>query len=270
MKNFTVIGNPIQQSMGPIMHSWIFNKLGINAFYNKTLVNDYELKTVVNKLKTNELHGINVTLPYKEIIMQYIDELNPRARSIGSINCIMLSKGKTIGNNTDWYGFSKMLEREKINVSGKEVIILGAGGVARSVIFSLKQLGVNNICVLNRTVSKAQTLEDNLVSTHWLEQADQFIHDDSIIVNCTSMGMDNNSCPIPKSLISEKQILIDTIYNPIETQFLRLGRLNNALVINGLYMFIFQGIASVELWFGKSLSEKINFDELQKYLEKKI
>jgi len=252
------------------MHSWIFNQLGINAFYDKTLVDDYKLKTVVNKLKTNELHGINVTLPFKEIIMQYIDELNPRAKSIGSINCIMLSKGKTVGNNTDWYGFAKMIEREKINISGKEVIILGAGGVARSVIFSLKQLGVNNIHLLNRTVSKAQTLEDNIVSVHWLEHADHFILDDSIIVNCTSVGMDNNSCPIPESLISEKQILIDTIYNPLETQFLRLGRLNNALVINGLNMFIFQGIASVELWFGESLSEKVNFDKLRQYLEKKI
>ena len=221
-------------------------------------------------MKSGKLDGMNVTIPHKEAVIEFLNEINLRAESIGSVNCIMTTGGKTIGNNTDWYGFSKMLEQNEINVTGKEVIILGAGGVAKAVIFALGQLGVKKIRLLNRTLSRAQKLESDIISAHLFDQADEIIKDNSILINCTSIGMDDNSSPVHKSLISGNQILVDIIYIPHETRFLEIGKLKGAKTVNGLDMFIYQGIASLELWLGESLNDKVNFDQLKKYLEEQL
>ena len=270
MKHFTIIGNPVEHSMSPIMHSWIFQKTGIDAKYTKTHSTSDDLSTVIELMNSGELDGMNVTIPHKETVMEFLDEINPRAESIGSVNCIMTSSGKIIGNNTDWYGFSKMLEQNKINVTGKEVIILGSGGVAKAVIFALSQLRVKKISLLNRTLSRAQKLESDIISAQLLEHADKFIKDYSILINCTSIGMDDNYSPVSESLISRNQILVDIIYKPLETRFLEIGKLKGAKTVNGLDMFIYQGIASLELWLGEPLNDRVNFDQLKKYLEEQL
>ena len=256
--------------MSPMMHSWIFHKTGIDAEYTKTHTTSDDLPAVIESIKSGELDGMNVTIPHKETVMDLLDEINPRAESIGSVNCIMTSDGKTVGNNTDWYGFSKLLEQNKINVPGKEIIILGAGGVAKAVIFALGQLGVKKIKLLNRSLSRAQQLENDIISAHLLEHADKFIKDNSILINCTSIGMDDNSSPVYESLITGNQILVDIIYIPLETRFLKIGKLKGAKTINGLDMFIYQGIASLELWLGESLNDRVNFEQLKKYLEEQL
>ena len=270
MKHFTVIGDPVEHSLSPIMHSWIFQKIGIDAEYTKTYTTLDDLPTVIELMKSGKLDGMNVTIPHKEAVIVFLNEINLRAESIGSVNCIMTTGGKTIGNNTDWYGFSKMLVQNEINVTGKEVIILGAGGAAKAVIFALGQLGVKKIRLLNRTLSRAQKLESDIISAHLIEQADKIIKDNSILINCTSIGMDDNSSPVHKSLISGNQILVDIIYIPHETRFLEIGKLKGAKTVNGLDMFIYQGIASLELWLGESLNDKVNFDQLKKYLEEQL
>ena len=142
MKNFIVIGNPIDQSLSPDLHNWIFKKLKINAFYNKILCNEID---IISQIKNDKINGINVTLPFKETIINFVDEINLRVKSIGSVNCIVKNKNKLIGYNTDWYGFSKLINNNKVDIQNKEVIVIGAGGVSRAVIFSLIQMRVKKI-----------------------------------------------------------------------------------------------------------------------------
>ena len=168
MKRFAVIGSPIEHSLSPLLHNWIFKKLKIKAEYKKISVKEEKLPNIIQKIKNGQLDGINVTIPYKEHIINLVDEINPHVENIGSINCIMRSNSRIIGNNTDWFSFSKALQTNGINVMGKEVIVLGAGGTGKSIIFSLKQLGVKKIILLNRNLQKAKVLEDDIIFSYSL------------------------------------------------------------------------------------------------------
>ncbi|SVC59574.1 uncharacterized protein METZ01_LOCUS312428, partial [marine metagenome] len=187
----------------------------IQAEYEKIRIEKQELSDIVQKIKYGQLDGINVTIPHKENIMKFLDEINPRAETIGSVNCIVKSKSRIIGNNTDWFGFSQALENNKIYVSGKEVIVLGSGGTGKSILFSLKQLGVTKILLLNRTLQKARALQDEIVIPYPQQKTESLIKNDSIIINTTPVGMQNNQSPIDLGLLHRNQILIDVIYNPL-------------------------------------------------------
>ena len=139
MKQFAVIGNPIEHSLSPDLHNYVYKLLSINALYKKKKVFHSELSQIMDDLRTGELNGVNVTIPHKENVIEYLDEINPRAKTIGAVNVIHKNGDKLFGNNTDWFGFTSALKKNGIKVSGKEVIVLGAGGTSKSIIFSLKQ-----------------------------------------------------------------------------------------------------------------------------------
>tara|TARA_Y100001970_G_C14246733_1_gene868869 strand:+ start:3131 stop:3946 length:816 start_codon:yes stop_codon:yes gene_type:complete len=270
MKNFAVIGNPIEHSMSPILHNWIFKKLMIKAQYSKILVELNNLPRILENIRNSKLHGINVTIPYKEQIINFIDDINPRAKEIGSINCIMYSQGKLVGNNTDWFGFSKALINNKISIQNRDVIVLGAGGTAKSIIYASKQLGARSIKIANRTLDNAKRLEDNFVKIYSLDRLDEIIQENSIIINTTSVGMNKENLLFNLNLITQNQTLIDVIYNPVATPLIKQGEIIGAKTLNGLDMFIFQGFASLDLWFGEDISNQVNFTEIKTYLEKHI
>ena len=267
MKHFAVIGDPIEHSMSPAMHNWIFDYLGLDANYEKIKVGKNELPRIIQKMKSGDLDGINITIPLKEVVLRFLNEINERAKCIGSVNCIITSDSKIIGNNTDWYGFSMALKKNNINLSDREVIILGAGGSAKSILYALKRIGVQKIILLNRTIENARILEDNSIIAHPLDDAKEIIKTDSIIINTTSVGMQNKKSPINTNLINKNQILFDIIYSPLETSLLQSGKKRGALIVNGLDMFIYQGMASLDLWFGSSISTQVNFPKLKTYLE---
>ena len=181
-----------------------------------------------------------------------------------------------MGYNTDWYGFSMLLKNNGINVHNKTVIILGAGGVAKSIIYTLLREGVGMIVIVNRTIERATKLIRSFETVNRnskllvlpMEDISSHLMADTIIINCTSVGMTpkTNKSPIEKNLINEHHTLIDTIYNPIESKFLKLGKECGAITINGLDMFICQGLASIELWFGEPISERVNFEQLKERL----
>ena len=156
MKQFAVIGNPIEHSLSPDLHNYVYKLLSINALYKKKKVFHSELSLIMDDLRTGELNGVNVTIPHKENVIEYLDEINPRAKTIGAVNVIHKNGDKLFGNNTDWFGFTMSLKKNGIKVNGKEVIVLGAGGSSKSIIFSLKQSGVKKIVLLNRTFQKAR------------------------------------------------------------------------------------------------------------------
>ena len=267
MKKFAVIGNPVDHSLSPVLHNWIFSNLGIQAEYNKICVEKKDLPQIIQQVSDDVLCGINVTIPFKERIMKFIDEINPRAQSIGSVNCIMSKEGRVFGNNTDWYGFSQALEINKIDVSEKEVIVLGSGGTAKSILFTLKQLGIKKIILLNRTIQNAKILEDDKVIAYSINQMESIIQYNSIIINTTPIGMQTSQSPVDFGLLNKNQLLIDIIYSPLETSFLKLGNKIGAKTLNGLDMFIHQGLASLDLWFGEDISKQVNFTQIKSYLE---
>ena len=267
MNKFCVIGNPVNHSLSPQLHNWIFNYLNINATYEKVFCNQGDLISIINKIKNDDLIGVNVTIPFKEKVIELLDEIHPRVKLIGSVNCIKKYKNKIIGYNTDWYGFSKLLSNNKIEVFNKEVIIIGAGGVSKAICYTLINNKIKKIRLFNRTISKAIKMKSSFISSHSLEQMKELIKKDSIIINCTSLGMENNITPVPESLIHMNQIIIDTIYNPNMTKLLQIGQREGAQVFNGLDMFIYQGVASLELWLGESINNRLNFIELKKYLK---
>ena len=270
MKHFAVIGDPIKHSLSPVMHQWIFNSLGMDAEYIKIKVGKNELPKIVQKMKNGDLDGINITIPYKETIMEHLDEINPRAKLIGSVNCIMKSDSKIIGNNTDWYGFTMAMKKNDINPFERDVIVLGAGGTAKSILFSLQHMGVKKIFILNRSIERAQVLHDDCITVYSLDDVEKIIKSDSIIINTTSVGMQSNKSPLECGLIEKNQIIIDIIYTPQETCLLKYGMNIGAFTLNGLDMFIHQGLASIDLWFGSSISTKVNLLKLKAYLKSQL
>ena len=182
----------------------------------------------------------------------------------------MKSNSKIIGNNTDWFGFSQALQTNDLDVIGREVIVLGAGGTGKSILFSLKQLGATKIILLNRTLKKAKALQNDIIIPFSLENIESVVKNDSIIINTTPIGMQSNQSSIDLGLLHKNQILIDVIYNPLATAFLKLGNQIGAKTFNGLDMFIHQGLMSLDLWFGESLSKQVNFTQLKTYLETKL
>ena len=270
MKHFAVIGNPVDHSLSPAMHQWVFDSLNIDAEYKKIKLEENELPQIIQKVQNSELDGINITIPYKETIMEYLDDINERAMSIGAVNCILRSGSKIVGNNTDWYGFTMAMKKNDIDLQGRELIIIGAGGSAKSILYALKQMGVHKIFLLNRSIKKAQTLQNNYIIAHCLRDAKDIIKTDSIIINATSVGMQNNQSPVDFGLIHKNQIIIDIIYTPLETSILRFGQKIGALTVNGLDMFIHQGLASLDLWFGSSVSKQVNLPKLKTYLESEL
>ena len=270
MNNFAVIGNPIKHSLSPYLHNYVYNLINIDAEYLKKEMHENELVNVIKLIRSGNLDGINITIPFKESIIEYLDEINPRAQIIGSVNIVYMRNNKLYGNNTDWYGFSQSIIKNNISIKNKEVIVLGAGGTAKAILFALKHLGVKRINLLNRTFNKAKKMQDEVIRVYEYAKAEQIIKNNSIIINTTSIGMQKDELPINSSLISKKQTLIDVIYSPISTSFIKLGESVGAKTLGGLDMFIFQALQSIDLWFGKTYSKQVNFSQLKTNLERKL
>ena len=270
MKKFAVIGNPILHSLSPAMHNWIFEKLKINAEYIKINIEPNQIPVVLNKIRTKELNGINVTLPYKQNIIEYLDDINIRASKMGTVNCIFELDSKLIGFNTDWYGFSKAIENNSIHFKNEKIILIGAGGTTKSIIFALKQLGVKKIFLFNRTLKNAKLLEDDIVMSYQIDCLNKFIDKYTIIINTTPLGMNEKDQLFDLNLLTKNHIIMDVIYTPLETSFLRQGNKIGATTINGLDMFMYQGLASLDLWFGEAISKSVNFEQLKTYLKTKL
>jgi shikimate dehydrogenase len=278
MKRFAVIGNPISHSLSPRLHNHIFQQLGIDAKYSTIQCTQEKLPYFINQLRNNQLNGLNVTLPLKRTVLSFLDVVDEHAKAIGAVNCIKAVEGKLIGHNTDWIGFIHALQNAKIEISGGTCIIIGAGGVARSVAYALALSNVNKMFIINRSVEHATELLKQL-KTHsfdteikiakWSE-IDKNISNQALIVNCTSVGMVPNvdSCPVQKKYLSPSQTIVDIIYSPFQTKLCRIGQSIGAKTQSGLLMFIHQALASLDVWFSERISEKVKIDELQGILKK--
>ena len=251
-KSFGIIGNPITHSLSPILHNYWFKKYNIEANYSLLNVTEENLKNVINKIRDKELSGINVTLPYKQKIIPFIDKLINDAQNTNSVNTIFLNNDNiVIGENTDVFGLQAAYLKEVSNAENKKALVIGAGGVSSSVIFSLEKSRVKNISIINRTYEKSLFLKKKFNFLNVLEWKTlmQEISKFDIIINATSLGLkDGQDFEFNFKNTKDDLIYIDTIYNPLETKTLRFLKENKIKTFNGLEMFIYQGQKSFYLW----------------------
>lgn len=256
-----LLGNPLGHSISPPMHNRVFEKLGMNYCYMPVEVTEKNLKKVFSGLSEMNVAGFNITIPHKINIIEYLDELDPLAATIGAVNTICVKDGKTKGYNTDGEGFIRSLEKEAhITARGKRVFLLGCGGAARAIAMTLAFHGAEKIYIHNRTAKKADGLADEINKkirscaevVGSPEDQQKAIHSCDILINSTSLGMHpyEDVLPIDESLLSAELIVADIVYNPLITKLLKTARGMGCTIVPGLGMLIYQGAAAFKLFTG--------------------
>lgn len=247
MDKYGLIGYPLGHSFSIGYHNQRFADEGINAKYiNFEIPNIEQLIEVLSQ--NPELKGLNVTIPYKEKVMEYLDYISPEARAIGAVNVIrVIHEGTKIvlrGYNSDVIGFVQSIE-PMIESHHKKALVLGTGGASKAVCYGLKSLGIEPVLVSR--YERPGTIQYESITP-------DVVHEYNVIVNCTPLGMfpKINTCPtLPYEALDERNILYDLIYNPDETLFMRKGAERGAAVKNGLEMLLLQAFASWEFWTGR-------------------
>lgn len=254
---FGVIGDPIEHSMSPLMHNDLFQNYSIDAHYFPFHVKKENLQDAVKGLKAIGVSGFNVTVPHKVQIIPLLDEVDPLANAIGAVNTVVNKEGKFIGYNTDGSGFVRVLKEQIANLTDKSVLIIGAGGAAQALYFTIANHGVKRLDICNRTISKASEIVEKCpyhaeTSVYGLEEAEDNIGVYDVIIQTTSVGMSPNKEDQPLSLkgIKAGAFVSDIIYNPFETAFLREAKQKGAMIQNGIDMLVFQGALAFEIWNG--------------------
>ena len=272
-KKFAIIGSPISHSLSPIMHNYWFKKYNIDAEYDPLDIDKSEIQNVIDKIKNKEIKGINVTLPYKKSVISFLSKTINDANETHSVNTVMLDeKNNLIGENTDVFGFQaaylkSIPNQEKKN---KKVLVLGAGGVAPSIILALLKSKMHNITLSNRTYEKSLFLKKNFKNLSIIKWNDLSIEINKfdIIINATSLGLNSNDeFSSDFSNFKKNMVYIDTIYNPAETKMIKYFKSNKIRTHNGLNMLIYQGQKAFYLW--NKINPEVD-DELLKLLESKL
>ncbi|MDQ1001431.1 shikimate dehydrogenase [Neobacillus niacini] len=256
-KLFAVIGDPIGHSMSPIMLNDVISYYEIDAHYHPFKVRPDELETAIRGLKAIGIAGFNVTIPHKSAIIPFLDGVDDLALSIGAVNTVVNDNGKLIGYNTDGYGFLKGLEPYFLTFTDKKVLVIGAGGAARAIYFTMAKMKPLAIDITNRTVKKAKELieacpfESNSKSLT-LEEAEAYLDEYDVVIQTTMIGMYPKILETPISLrnLNTEALVCDIVYNPLETQFMKEARQKGAAVQNGVEMFVYQGALAFEKWTG--------------------
>jgi shikimate dehydrogenase len=269
-KNFLVIGNPIKHSLSPFLHNYWFHKNKINCEYKKLETTKSSIKKILNKVRKREIEGINVTIPFKNSVIKYLDILKGDALKTSSVNTVYLNKKKLVGDNTDVYGFSSGVLR-KVKTRIKTAGIIGAGGVTSSIILALIQKGVKKIYITNRTFSKLKVFKKKFKKViHPIKWNDRYkaLADVQILINVTSLGMlGQKDLKFDFSIFNKRINVVDIVYNPENTRFLKDASLNAHKIFTGLDMFIYQAQKAFYIWNRKN--PKITKD-IYKKLRKKI
>ncbi len=273
---YALIGDPVEHSLSPLIHNLAFKSLKLNCVYLTFQVRIHELDTAIKGIKALGVSGFNVTVPHKVAILSFMDEIRPLASVIGAINTVVNDDGKLVGYNTDGQGALAALLNEGANPKGKRVVLLGAGGAARAIAFTLTPI-VDKLIILNRTGSKASILAKQLEKRFRKEvegkilsskKMSDMLDDTDILINSTSVGMYPN---VDESLIDRKMIrsdmtVFDIVYNPLETKLIKEAKASGAKTVGGAKMLVYQGALSFEIWTGK----KPPIEKMLKVIIKKL
>ncbi|ABO67805.1 MULTISPECIES: shikimate dehydrogenase [Geobacillus] len=255
---YGLLGFPVEHSLSPLMHNDAFAYFGISARYHLFSVNPEQVGEAIAGVRALGIAGVNVTIPHKMAVIPFLDEVDEHARRIGAVNTIVNDSGRLIGYNTDGPGYVKALEEEMdIHLDGKRILLIGAGGGARGIYFSLLSTAAERIDIANRTAEKAARLigeGDERRSTFFpLAEAERRLAEYDIIINTTSVGMHPHVDEQPLSLQQMRPgtVVSDIIYNPLETKWLKEAKARGARVQNGVGMLVYQGALAFEKWTGQ-------------------
>jgi shikimate dehydrogenase len=245
---FCVIGNPVSHSLSPLMHNAAFKASGYDGVYIGFEVTD--VAAAVEGMRAFGIRGVSVTIPHKVSVMAHLDDIDETARKIGAVNTIVNQDGRLMGSNTDSDGAVAAL-KEKTEISEKSVLISGAGGAARAIGFGVAGSG-GHVCFCNRTEEKAKRLARELQSSFCpLKDIENEAWD--ILINTTSVGMTpkTENMPIPESLLKPGRLVMDIVYNPLKTLLLAKAEERGCDTVDGVAMFIHQGVCQFERWTGR-------------------
>jgi shikimate dehydrogenase len=267
MSNFYgLIGEKLGHSFSPQIHDLIFQSINANGLYNLLEIKKENLENAVWGLKALGCKGVNVTIPYKIQIMQYLDKISEEAEKIGAVNTISFNDGVLTGYNTDYHGFGAALKKNQIDINNKNAVILGCGGASKAVVQYLIDNKINDITYISRhPESIAKDIKNfKVISYNDMEN----LTNQDIIINCTPCGMYPNIdySPVKKNILSKFFVAVDLIYNPQETLFLKQSRELGLKTENGLYMLVAQAVAAQEIWQNTKISKE-SVEEI--YLELK-
>lgn len=269
-----VVANPIKHSISPFIHNSAFEKTQVNGVYVAWEIPESDLAETVENIRRYHMFGINLSMPYKEKVIPFLDELSPAAQLIGAVNTVVNRDGCLIGHNTDGFGFFASLKN--FNPKDAHIMILGAGGAAKSIVTQAVLDGAKKVSIyvrpqsLDKAKESFRTLLDQTacrLEFHDLTDADHFqeeLSQTDLLVNATSVGMDGESLPIPTDIRFPKGLLVaDIIYQPFETPFLALARKQGVEAVNGLGMLLYQAAGAFKLWTGENMPTDTIWQELE-------
>ena len=247
MKKYLVIGNPINHSLSPKLHNYWIKQNGLDAIYDKKKLSDNELESLILDVKHGYINGVNVTVPFKNTVIPYLDELSDESKKTQAVNTIYLKDKKVIGHNTDIEGFENAIKKINFDFNNKKIFVLGAGGVVPSIIYASMKMGSSEIIVSNRTKDKAEKIQnifDNIKLIDWGE-----VPNFDVIINATSLGLNQkDKINLDFTNIGKNKLFYDVIYNPSETHFLNTGKKLGNKYENGKLMFVYQAFSAFKLW----------------------
>ena len=266
-----VMGDPIEHTGSPAIHNLLADKLGDNMIYVPFHVKGRRLEEAVAGAYALGIEGLNVTVPHKVEVMQYVTELDDAALEIGAVNTLARIRGGYKGYNTDFSGFMRELDSVDIQVNGRNVIVLGAGGAAKAVMYALKRFSAGHVYILNRSIEKAGDIFGKEPNTSIMGFGDwnKIPEGKYICVQCTSVGLspDDEACVIDdEGFYDLIDSAVDLIYKPKETAFMRKVISHGGRAYNGLRMLVYQAVSSYEFFTKKEVPEEI-IEELYNELD---
>lgn len=241
-----IVLHPAGHTRSPAMHRAAYRALGLDAHYEAYDVPPQELARTVEELRRRALRQWAVSIPHKRAMLELVDEVEPVAREIGAVNTVTRMGERLVATNTDWIGALRALERE-IPVHGQRAVVLGAGGTARALVYGLRQRRCE-VTVLNRTRARAEELVRTLGANAAGELSELADVAPEIVVNTTSVGLNEDVSPVPAEMLTASMIVLDAVYSPERTRLLRDAEARGARVIGGKWMLVYQAVEQLRLW----------------------
>jgi len=266
---YGLLGEKLSHSVSPQIHTILFNKLNMKGYYHLFELKSKDLKVVMEGFNVIKPRGLNVTIPYKIKVMEFVDKVSPEAKEIGAVNTLKFQEDEIIGYNTDYHGIGMLFDKNNIIVKNKKAVILGNGGVAATMVYYLLKQGITEVTVVTRDVIKVKgnsKFDDCSIISY---DEIQDIKESDIVVNCTPLGMYPNlqNSPIEKKYMGKFSVAVDMIYNPKKTLFLKYAEQVGLKAVNGLYMLVGQATSAQEIWNDIKIPKCI-IDEIYEELNK--
>ncbi len=278
-KLYGIYGYPVEHTFSPGMHNAAFKKLRMDACYVPFAVNPSRLGDAVNAVIPLGLCGLNITVPHKQNVIAYLDELSEEARHIGAVNTIQVVDGRLIGHNTDGRGFIRSLrDNAGYNPKGKTVLLIGSGGAARAVGFSLALAGVRKVSLYDIDARKADALALDIREKTGIDAQALFMRalaataeEADCLINATPLGLKKNDpLPLKREFIRKRHLVCDLVYNPPETRFLQAAKERGAKRLSGLGMLLYQGVIAFEIWTGAKAPVSVMKNALTKQIAGRV